>query len=80
MSGKVAATILREASWTDPDALEKARELLEGVESGRILGFAVAAVMKDGYTTTGFTTGDGVLKLLGALEIVKARMVEWFNE
>lgn len=77
---KHVATILRDASHSNPDAVEKARELLESCERGEVIGFAVAGVMKDGFVTTGFTTSGHAMKILGALELLKMRILEWFND
>lgn len=55
--------------------IEMLREWLASADSGEVVGVMIVGTCADGSTNTSATDGDDFQRMLGAIEILKARLL-----
>lgn len=58
------------------DSLSGLENIIKGVKSGDVTGFAYTAIRRDGAVSTGHTTYEGQLALIGGLEHCKQMILQ----
>jgi len=58
------------------DSLSGLKNIIKGVKSGDVTGFAYTAIQRNGAILTGYTTYEGQLALIGGLEHCKQQILQ----
>ncbi len=58
------------------DSLNGLQNIINGVKSGEVTGVAYTAIRRDGAISTGWSTYEGEIALIGGLEHCKQRLLK----
>lgn len=64
----------------DKDLVSRLEYWLELARKGEIAGYAIIAVNRDETTTSSFSASDDRLKVIGAVDWLRYRMLKAFDE